>query len=97
MDEMANINADNVDQIIDKVTQRKMPRKRDTLKRRKGNKGMNNPPPKRIKQEDTKDLFPIIGIENDEQRRLVKIANSISGLAGQLASEARLNPNLSRD
>ena len=97
LDEMANINADNVNQIIDKVTQRKIPRKREKLRTRKNANKFDNPPPKRIKAEDTKDLFPIIGIHNEEQKRLAKIAGSISGLAGQLANEARLNQALSRD
>ena len=52
---------------------------------------MDNMPPKRIKASDTKDLFPQIGIENSEQIRLAKIADSISGLAQQLAEHQRQN------
>mgnify|MGYP007004892554 FL=1 len=61
---------------------KKVPKKRRTLKGTT-NKGsnFNNPPPKRIKPNDVKDLFPHLRIEHDEQRRLAKIASSISGLA----------------
>ena len=61
--------------MIDQVTKVKVP------KMRKPYQGMNNPPPKRFKADDSKTLFPMIGIENSEQRRLAKIASSISGMA----------------
>ncbi len=38
-------------------------------------------PPKRIKQGDLTDMFPKIGIENEEQRRLARLAGAIGGLA----------------
>lgn len=58
---------------------------------------MDNLPPKRIKKADTKDIFPQIGIDNDEQRRLAKIAGSISGLANQLAEKQRQNRQSSQE
>ena len=42
---------------------------------------------KRIKREDTKELFPSLAIESIEQKKLFKIAESIGGMANQLASE----------
>lgn len=44
--------------------------------------------PKRIKRDDTKELFPSLAIESVEQRKLFKIAESIGGMASQLAAEA---------
>jgi hypothetical protein len=38
-------------------------------------------PPKRIKRDDTKELFPSLNIESIEQRKLFKIAESIGGMA----------------
>lgn len=81
---------------VDNATKKKLPRKKSKLRVMgsggpKGTIGrvtaninstkFNNPPPRRIRAEDTRDLFPMIGIENDEQRRLAKIANSIGGMA----------------
>ena len=79
---------DNLEAEIDKITKKKVPHKREKLKGGKVKK-MDNLPPRRIKPSDTRDLFPQIGIENDEQRRLAKIAGSISGLANQLAEQQR--------
>jgi hypothetical protein len=45
----------------------------------------NAPVPKRIKREDTKELFPSLAIESIEQKKLFKIAESIGGMANQLA------------
>lgn len=45
-------------------------------------------PPKRIKRDDTKELFPALAIESVEQRKLFKIAESIGGMASQIAAEA---------
>jgi hypothetical protein len=45
-------------------------------------------PPRRIKRDDTKDLFPSLAIDSLEQRKLFKIAESIGGLASQLASDS---------
>lgn len=73
---------------IDQLIKKKVPKKRRTLKGAKGNT-MNNHPPKRIKPNDVKDLFPHLRIEHDEQRRLAKIASSISGLAYQLADKQK--------
>ena len=72
---------------IDQLVKKKVPKKRRTLKGAKGSNNLNNPPPKRIKPNDVKDLFPHLRIEHDEQRRLAKIASSISGLAYQLADK----------
>lgn len=46
-------------------------------------------PPKRIKQGDLTEMFPTIGIENEEQRRLARLAGAIGGLASQLAKNTR--------
>lgn len=73
---------------IDQLVKKKVPKKRRTLKGGKTNQ-INNHPPKRIKPDDVKDLFPHLRIEHDEQRRLAKIASSISGLAYQLADKQR--------
>jgi len=43
--------------------------------------------PKRIKREDTKELFPSLAIESIEQKKLFKIAESIGGMANQLAEQ----------
>jgi hypothetical protein len=43
--------------------------------------------PKRIKKDDTKELFPSLAIESVEQRKLFKIAESIGGMASQIAAE----------
>jgi len=69
----------DVDELIDEVTKEKHPKKQHYLKT-----GFNNMPPKRFKGEDSGKLFQMIGIENSEQRRLAKIAVSISGVANQL-------------
>lgn len=42
-------------------------------------------PPTRIKREDTKELFPSLAIESVEQRKLFRIAESIGGMANQIA------------
>jgi len=76
----------SLEEEIDKITKKKVAHKRGQLKGGKVKK-MDNLPPRRIKKADTKDLFPQIGIDNDEQRRLAKIAGSISGLANQLAEQ----------
>ena len=52
-------------------------------------KKVDNVPPKRIKQDDVGSLFPQLGVKHDEQKRLAKIASSISGLANQLADKQR--------
>ena len=36
-------------------------------------------------------MFPTIGIENEEQRRLARLAGAIGGLANQLAQNTRQN------
>lgn len=79
---------DNLEAEIDKAVRRKVPKKRKTLKGGKVKK-MDNLPPRRMKPEDMNHLFPNLGIEHDEQRRLAKIASSISGLANQLADKQR--------
>mmetsp|Transcript_36361 Transcript_36361/g.47727 ORF Transcript_36361/g.47727 Transcript_36361/m.47727 type:complete len:86 (-) Transcript_36361:4088-4345(-) len=73
---------------IDELVKKKVPRKRKNLKGGKAKK-MNNPPPKRIRPEDVKGMFPHLSIEQEEQKRLAKIASSISGLATQLAHKQR--------
>lgn len=73
---------------IDKVVRKKVPKKRKTLKGGKVKK-LDNMPPRRIKPEDVNSLFPNLGIEHEEQRRLAKIASSISGLANQLAEKQK--------
>lgn len=65
---------------IDRVVKRKVPKKRTKLKGGKVKK-VDNVPPKRIKQDDVGSLFPQLGVKHDEQKRLAKIASSISGLA----------------
>mmetsp|Transcript_43829 Transcript_43829/g.42335 ORF Transcript_43829/g.42335 Transcript_43829/m.42335 type:complete len:103 (+) Transcript_43829:237-545(+) len=45
-----------------------------------GSPSMNNPP-KRIKRDDTKEMFPYLLLENSEQKKLYKLAESIGGLA----------------
>lgn len=57
--------------MIEKVTKKKVPQKKEKLKGIKGGKkknknGLNNMPPKRIKQGDLTEMFPKIGIENEE-------------------------------
>lgn len=45
---------------------------------------MQNLPPKRIKREDTKEMFPSLAIEGSEQKKLFKIAEQIGGMANQI-------------
>lgn len=83
---------DMLDHEIDMATVKHKPRKKTKL--RKGNQAnsgikYNNPPPRRIREGDANGLFPLLGIENDEQRRLAKIANHIGGMANQLAEQQR--------
>lgn len=66
-----------------------MPKKRKTLRGGRVKKQLDNVPPKRIRPEDIRGLFPHLGIEQDEQRKLAKIASSISGLANQLVDKHR--------
>ena len=80
LDQDAIDEEDDLDAEIDQLVKKKVPKKRRTLKSGKGKK-MDNLPPKRIKPDDVKELFPHLKIEHDEQRRLAKIASSISGLA----------------
>lgn len=73
---------DNLEAEIDQLVKKKVPKKRRTLKGSSNNKNVfDNRPPKRIKADDVKELFPHLKIEQAEQRRLAKIASSISGLA----------------
>ena len=61
-------------------------KKKSKARRKKGTKlGLNNLPPKRIKPSDATQLFPTIGVENEQQRRLAKIAGVIGDFATQLA------------
>ena len=85
----------NEDEIIDKVTKKKVPRKKPvrkdpSMRKEAGSpvqdeetsrKKVLNMPPKRIKREDTKELFPSLAIESIEQKKLYKIAESIGGMA----------------
>jgi len=75
----------HLEQEIDMATVKHKPRKKTKLrqKRSQAQSGTkyNNPPPRRIREGDTNSLFPLLGIENDEQRRLAKIANHIGGMA----------------
>ena len=75
---------DNLEAEIDQLVKKKVPKKRKVLKGGLVNK-IDNHPPKRIRPEDVNGLFPHLSIEHDEQKRLAKIASSISGLASQLA------------
>ena len=72
---------DNLEAEIDQLVKKKVPRKRKNLRGGKVKNKLDNNPPKRIKPDDVRDLFPHLKIEHDEQRRLAKIASSISGLA----------------
>ncbi len=78
----------NLEAEIDQIVKKKVPRKRRTLKGGKTKK-MDNMPPRRIRPDDVKNMFPHLSIEHDEQKRLAKIASSISGLANQLADKQR--------
>lgn len=69
---------------IDELVKKKVPRKRKNLKAGKTKK-LDNPPPKRIRAEDVRGMFPHLSIGQEEERRLAKIAGSISGMANQLA------------
>ena len=71
---------DNLEAEIDQLVKKKVAKKRKALKA-KVNKKLDNMPPRRIKPQDVKGLFPNLSIEHDEQKRLAKIAGSISGLA----------------
>jgi hypothetical protein len=55
----------SLEEEIDKITKKKVAHKRGQLKGGKVKK-MDNLPPRRIKKADTKDIFPQIGIDNDE-------------------------------
>lgn len=70
------------------LVKKKVPKRRKVLRGGKVKK-LDNHPPRRIRPEDVNTLFPNLGIEHDEQRRLAKIASSISGLANQLANKQR--------
>ena len=79
---------DNLEAEIDELVKPKNPKKRHRLKGGKIRKvSGENRPPRRIKQKDADELFPRLGVEHDEQKRLAKIATSISGLASQLAQK----------
>jgi len=51
---------------IDQLVKKKVPRKRKNLKGGKVKNKFNNNPPKRIKPDDVRDLFPHLKIEHDE-------------------------------
>jgi hypothetical protein len=83
-----------MDNAIDEITKRKVPRKKKQLKKKRLVKPdinkLNNHPPRRIRQGDTSDMFPMINLDNDEQRRLSKIVDHIGGMASQLAEQQRM-------
>lgn len=77
------------DDIIDKITKKKVPKKRrhkrdesgpeskreSAMKSSRRNNLPKAPlPPKRIRADDTSDLFPALAIEGSEQKKLYKIA-----------------------
>ena len=73
---------ENLEAEIDQLVKKKVPKKRKVLRGASSKvKKIDNMPPKRIRADDVRDLFPHLGIEHDEQKRLAKIAGSISGLA----------------
>ena len=47
---------------------------------------LDNHPPRRYGQ-NNQGLYPMIGIENEEQRRLAMIADQISGVTQKLAMD----------
>lgn len=51
------------------------------LKKKSSNQKYNNMPPKRITTADVGNIFPTIGVEHGEQRRLARIAGAIGDLA----------------
>ena len=60
-------------------------------------KPINNPQPRRIGAADVDNLFPMLGIENDEQRRLAKIATSIGGMTNQMMQSQSVNNTLNNN
>ena len=67
----------NVEQMIDEITKEKRPRKKKFLKQRKTptHHLVDNHPPRRYGSNNNQGLYPMIGIENEEQRRLAMIAD----------------------
>ena len=66
----ATVNEQHLESMIDKVTKKKIPQKREKLKGAKSHhtkqNKMNNLPPKRMKAADMGQIFPTIGIESEE-------------------------------
>mmetsp|Transcript_42287 Transcript_42287/g.30960 ORF Transcript_42287/g.30960 Transcript_42287/m.30960 type:complete len:93 (-) Transcript_42287:403-681(-) len=62
---------------------KKTPREEQEAEKKKKGSPKVNAPPKRIKRDDTKEMFPYLQIENSEQQKLYKLAESIGGLAHQ--------------
>lgn len=105
-------NTQNEDEIIDRVTKMKVPKKRGegspnrrvSSKGRSQNRSQNaspphapqhvstkrplvNKPPKRWKGEEAKELFPSLSVASQEQKKLFKIAESISTFAQDVKKE----------
>lgn len=79
----------NVENLIDEITKEKVPKKKSKMKQRKtpSHQVLDNHPPKRFGPASGQGLYPMIGIENEEQRRLAVIADNISGVTQRLAMD----------
>lgn len=89
-DEPLDINSmSNVEQLIDEITKEKKPRQKKYLKTKKtpSHHVIDNHPPRRLGPNTPQGLYPMIGIENEEQRRLANIADQISGVTQKLAMD----------
>jgi len=69
---------------------KKKKRSKGRKKKKAAAKQLNNLPPKRITQADVNSIFPQIGVENEEQRKLARIAGTISDMTSMLAQNVRL-------
>lgn len=78
----------NVENMIDEITKEKVPKKKKLLKKKKpvpSHQVIDNHPPRRFGPNSNQGLYPMIGIENEEQRRLANIADQISNVTNKLA------------
>jgi hypothetical protein len=87
----------NIDDMIDIITKKTVPVKKDKLgpgagKGKKAIKKPGNPPPKRFRAEDQLFVQGPLG-DAREQKKLHKIAESIGGFANQVADNIAKSSN----
>lgn len=79
---------DDVDLLIDEITKERIPKKKRSLKPKKISHAMlDNHPPRRFGPQNSQSLYPMIGVETGEQRKLANIADKISIETQKLAMD----------